>query len=116
LRPAGDGGAAGVANDVRISQAWTAAVAADADPLLRLAEYLRLASPQGGASAATAFDPGWSFWLEFWSKANRDSEIRAEVYVIYDEFGRACSARRSGMVPVAASFAFPAAWRTRPTG
>ena len=70
----------------RISQVWTAAVAADADPLLRLAEYLRLASPQGGASAATAFDPGWSFWLEFWSKANRDSEIRAEVYVIYDEF------------------------------
>ena len=58
----------------------------DADPLTRLAEYLRLSSPEGSASAATPFDPGWSFWLEFWSKANRDDEIRAEVSDIYGDF------------------------------
>lgn len=70
----------------RISRIWTAAVPAGTDPLLRLAEYLRLSSPQGSASAATAFDPGWSFWLEFWSKANRADEIRAEVADIYADF------------------------------
>ena len=58
----------------------------DADPLTRLAEYLRLSSPEGSESAATPFDPGWSFWLEFWSKANRDDEIRAEVSDIYGDF------------------------------
>jgi AcrR family transcriptional regulator len=71
----------------RISAIWYEAVPAGEDPLLRLAEYLRLASPEGGDSAATAFDPGWSFWLEFWSKANRDDEIRAEVTDIYNDFG-----------------------------
>jgi AcrR family transcriptional regulator len=70
----------------RISAIWSAAVPPGSDPLLRLAEYLRLASPEGGAAAATAFDPGWSFWLEFWSKANRDDEIRAEVTDIYNDF------------------------------
>jgi AcrR family transcriptional regulator len=71
----------------RISAIWSAAVPPGSDPLLRLAEYLRLASPEGGAAAATAFDPGWSFWLEFWSKANRDAEIRAEMANIYGAFG-----------------------------
>ncbi len=63
----------------RISEIWYDAVPSGSDPLLRLTEYLRLASPDGGDAAATPFDPGWSFWLEFWSKANRDEEIRAEV-------------------------------------
>jgi AcrR family transcriptional regulator len=70
----------------RISQIWFNAVPADADPLVRLAEYLRLSSPEGSGQAATPFDPGWSFWLEFWSKANRDDEIRAEVADIYSDF------------------------------
>jgi len=70
----------------RISQIWHDAVPDDADPLTRLAEYLRLSSPEGSASAATPFDPGWSFWLECWSKANRDDEIRAEVSDIYGDF------------------------------
>lgn len=70
----------------RISQIWYDAVPADADPLTRVAEYLRLSSPEGSESAATPFDPGWSFWLEFWSKANRDDEIRAEVADIYRDF------------------------------
>ena len=72
----------------RISSTWSEAVPPDADPLLRLAEYIRLASPEGGDDAATPFDPGWSFWLEFWSKANRDDEIRAEAADIYADFGR----------------------------
>ena len=71
----------------RISAIWSNAVPPGSDPLLRLAEYLRLASPEGGDSAATPFAPGWSFWLEFWSKANRDPDIRAEVTDIYRDFG-----------------------------
>jgi AcrR family transcriptional regulator len=70
----------------RISAICTEAVPTDIDPLLRLTEYLRLASPQGDTASAIPFDPGWSFWLEFWSKANRDDEIRSEVWDIYDEF------------------------------
>jgi AcrR family transcriptional regulator len=70
----------------RISDIWSGAVPGDTDPLLRLTEYLRLASPEGGDAAATPFDPGWSFWLEFWSKANRDQEIKAEVRDIYNDF------------------------------
>jgi AcrR family transcriptional regulator len=70
----------------RISSIWIAAVPLHSDPLLRLVEYLRLSSPEGSDSAATAFDPGWSFWLEFWSKANRDEEIKAEVRDIYNQF------------------------------
>jgi AcrR family transcriptional regulator len=71
----------------RISAIWSRAAPPGTDPLLRLAEYVRLGSPEGGEAAATPFDPGWSFWLEFWSKANRDDEIRAEVTDIYAEFG-----------------------------
>lgn len=70
----------------RISDIWSHAVPPGSDPLLRLTEYMRLSSPDGGEAAATAFDPGWSFWLEFWSKANRDDEIKAEVTDIYNEF------------------------------
>jgi AcrR family transcriptional regulator len=70
----------------RISQIWHDAVPDDSDPLTRLAEYVRLSSPEGGAAAATPFDPGWSFWLEFWSKANRDEDIKAEVADIYSDF------------------------------
>jgi AcrR family transcriptional regulator len=70
----------------RISAIWSSAVPPNADPLLRLAEYIRLASPEGGPEAATPFDPGWSFWLEFWSKANRDEEIRSEFTDIYNDF------------------------------
>jgi AcrR family transcriptional regulator len=72
----------------RISAIWSGAVPSDADPLLRLAEYIRLASPEGGLDAATPFDLGWSFWLEFWSKANRDDDIRAEAADIYADFGK----------------------------
>lgn len=71
----------------RISEIWSAAVPSGSDPLLRLTEYMRLGSPDGGPAAATEFDPGWSFWLEFWSKANRDEDIRAEVTDIYEDFG-----------------------------
>ncbi len=71
----------------RISDIWSVAMPPGSDPLLRLTEYVRLSSPEGGESAATAFVPGWSFWLEFWSKANRDDEIRAEVTDIYNDFG-----------------------------
>jgi AcrR family transcriptional regulator len=71
----------------RISAIWLSAVPPGTDPLLRLAEYVRLGSPEGSDAAATPFDPGWSFWLEFWSKANRDDEIRAEVTDIYEAFG-----------------------------
>jgi AcrR family transcriptional regulator len=70
----------------RISRIWYDAVPHDADPLIRLAEYVRLSSPEGSSGAATPFDPGWSFWLEFWSKANRDDDIRAEVADIYSNF------------------------------
>lgn len=71
----------------RISAIWSQAVPAGTDPLVRLAEYVLLGSPEGGDAAATRFDPGWSFWLEFWSKANRDAEIRAEMASIYGAFG-----------------------------
>lgn len=71
----------------RISAIWSQAVPPGTDPLVRLAEYVLLGSPEGGDAAATPFDPGWSFWLEFWSKANRDAQIRAEMANIYDAFG-----------------------------
>jgi AcrR family transcriptional regulator len=71
----------------RITAIWSGAVPPGTDPLLRLAEYVLLGSPEGGNAAATPFDPGWSFWLEFWSKANRDERIRAEVTDIYGAFG-----------------------------
>jgi AcrR family transcriptional regulator len=70
----------------RISSVWTAAVPADTDPLLRLVEYLWLASPQGSEAAVAPFDSGWSFWLEFWSKANRSDDIKSEFKDIYNDF------------------------------
>lgn len=70
----------------RISATWAAAMDPDSDPLLRLTEFMRLAAPEGSDAAVAPFDPGWSFWLEFWSKANRDERIRAEVVDIYGEF------------------------------
>lgn len=72
----------------RISAIWGTALPPGSDPLLRLTEYARLSSPEGGDASATAFVPGWSFWLEFWSKANRDDEIRAEVTDIYNDFAQ----------------------------
>ncbi|HEX5467765.1 MAG TPA: TetR/AcrR family transcriptional regulator [Gaiellaceae bacterium] len=70
----------------RISSVWTAAVPADTDPLFRLVEYLWLASPQGSEAAVAPFDSGWSFWLEFWSKANRSDDIKSEFKDIYNDF------------------------------
>jgi AcrR family transcriptional regulator len=71
----------------RISERWSSVVDPSADPLERLVDYLRLSSPTGSDNAVRAFQPGWSFWLEFWSKANRDERIRAEVAGIYESFG-----------------------------
>jgi AcrR family transcriptional regulator len=70
----------------RISATWAAAMDPGSDPLLRLTEFMRLAAPEGSDAAVAPFDPGWSFWLEFWSQANRDERIRAEVVDIYGEF------------------------------
>lgn len=70
----------------RISERWSTVVDPAADPLERLVDYLRLSSPEGSATAVRSFQPGWSLWLEFWSRANRDEAMRAEVAGIYESF------------------------------
>jgi len=70
----------------RIDQTWRAAVSPDAPPLDRLVEYLRLCTPAGSSDAALAFGPGWAFWVEFWSKAHRDPQVRDEVGAVYAGF------------------------------
>lgn len=69
----------------RISQFWRAAVDSDAPALERLVEYLQLCSPGSGA-AARSFGPGWSFWLQMWSKASRDPELQPHVQAVYESF------------------------------
>jgi AcrR family transcriptional regulator len=70
----------------RIEQTWRTVVPADAPPLERLVDYLRLCTPDGSARAARSFGPGWAFWFELWSKANREEALRAEVPGIYRSF------------------------------
>ena len=70
----------------RIAVTWRTVVSADAPPLERLVDYLRLCTPDGSADAARSFGPGWAFWLELWSKAHREPAVRAEVEGIYASF------------------------------
>lgn len=72
----------------RIEATWRLAVDATAPPLDRLAEYIWLCTPAGSASAARSFGPGWSFWLEMWSKANRDPALRDVVRKVYASFAQ----------------------------
>jgi AcrR family transcriptional regulator len=69
----------------RIASSWRVAVDPTAPPLDRLIEYLRLCSPGSGA-AARSFGPGWAFWLQMWSKANRDVELQPDVQAVYQSF------------------------------
>lgn len=70
----------------RITETWGSLVAADADPLTRLIEYLRLCAREGSDPSMRSFRTTWSLWLEFWSKANRDEEISSQVGEIYRAF------------------------------
>lgn len=70
----------------RITRDWGRLVDPDSDPLTRLIEYLRLCTREGTDPSLRSFRHTWSLWLEFWSKANRDEEIRALVPDIYGAF------------------------------
>jgi AcrR family transcriptional regulator len=70
----------------RITVRWRNLVDPDDEPLVRLLEYLRLVSREGTDPSVRSFRLTWSLWLEFWSKANRDAELRDEVATIYREF------------------------------
>jgi AcrR family transcriptional regulator len=70
----------------RITVRWRNLVDPDDDPLIRLFEYLKLVSREGTDPSVRSFRLTWSLWLEFWSKANRDAELRGEVAIIYREF------------------------------
>jgi AcrR family transcriptional regulator len=72
----------------RIGQTWQTVVPADAPPLERLVDYIRLCTPDGSSRAARSFGPGWAFWFELWSKANREEALRTEVPGIYRSFAR----------------------------
>jgi AcrR family transcriptional regulator len=76
----------------RIAVTWAGVVDPEAPPLHRLVDYLRLCTPDGSADAARSFGPGWAFWLELWSKANREPAVRAEVDGIYASFAEPFSA------------------------
>jgi len=76
----------------RIADTWRHAVAPEAPPLERLVAYLRLTTPAGSGSAARSFGPGWSFWLQMWSKANRDPELQDDVRAVYASFAEPFSA------------------------
>lgn len=69
----------------RISATWRGVVRPDTPPLERLVEYIWLCTPAGSESAATSF-PGWGFWIDFWSEARREPQLRAEVAPIYASF------------------------------
>jgi AcrR family transcriptional regulator len=71
----------------RIAESWRIAVDPESPPLHRLVGYLRLCSPGSGA-AARSFGPGWAFWLQMWSKANRDPELQPHVKAVYETFAR----------------------------
>lgn len=70
----------------RITVRWRNLVDADADPLTRLFEYLRLCAREGTDPSVRSFRLTWLLWLEFWSKANRDVALREGVAAIYREF------------------------------
>jgi AcrR family transcriptional regulator len=72
----------------RIANTWQTAVDPSAPPLTRLVEYVRLCSPAGSADAARSFGPGWAFWLQMWSKANRDPSLRDDVDAVYTSFAQ----------------------------
>src|ERR1700678_1955571 len=69
----------------RIASTWRVVVRSDEPPLERLVEYIWLCTPAGSESAATSF-PGWGFWMDFWSEARREPQLRAEVAPIYASF------------------------------
>jgi len=69
----------------RIASTWRVVVRSDEPPLERLVEYIWLCTPAGSESAATAF-PGWGFWMDFWSEARREPQLRAEVGPVYASF------------------------------
>jgi AcrR family transcriptional regulator len=72
----------------RVMARWRAVEASGAPPLERLIMFLRLATPSGEGAAGRTHATGWSFWIEFWSAANRDPDIRAqerELYAAYCE-------------------------------
>jgi len=70
---------------MRIAESWRVAVDPESPPLVRLVGYLRLCSP-GAPSAARSFGPGWAFWLQMWSKANRDPDLQPHVKAVYETF------------------------------
>jgi len=70
----------------RITARWRNLVDPDADPLTRLVEFLKLCAREGTDPTVRSFRLTWSLWLEFWSKANRDADLRDEVAAIYREF------------------------------
>jgi AcrR family transcriptional regulator len=70
----------------RVIGRWRAAGDAGASPLERLLLFLKYLTPAGEAAAGRAHDTGWAFWIEFWSTANRDPAIRAEVREFYATF------------------------------
>jgi AcrR family transcriptional regulator len=72
----------------RVASTWRTAVDPAADPLTRLAEYVRLCSPAGSPDAGRLFGPRWAFWLQMWSKANRDPSLRDDVQTVYAAFAQ----------------------------
>jgi AcrR family transcriptional regulator len=70
----------------RIAVTWRTVVDPESPPLERLVDYMRLCTPDGSDDAARSFGPGWAFWLELWSKANREDTVRAEAAQIYATF------------------------------
>jgi len=70
----------------RIASVWGSVISPDAPPLERLIGYLSLCTPVGSTSAARSFGPGWSFWMQMWSYAYRDPDVRAVVPRVYASF------------------------------
>ena len=67
----------------RVMSRWRTVSAPDDPPLERLVMFLRLATPSGETAAGRTHATGWAFWIEFWSAANRDPAIRAQVRELY---------------------------------
>jgi AcrR family transcriptional regulator len=70
----------------RVTRRWREISAPGGDPLKRLVSFLRLSTPSGAAAAGRGHDVGWAFWIEFWSTANRDPQIRDEVRDFYASY------------------------------
>jgi AcrR family transcriptional regulator len=70
----------------RVLERWREIGDSGDPPLHRLLTFLRLLTPSGEAAAGRAHDTGWAFWIEFWSTANRDPEIREQLREFYALF------------------------------